>query len=179
MSTHILVLGNYKAREDHKQFIKFCTPLFDSMASLGVTNKTYVKPNQDPEQLGLDMQVGVFVEVANVSARKQLEKFLTENSLTYTLEPIEGWEEGKDVIPVPVWGKVKFLINELFAEHRYSDDPALVVFLYRLENAIEAENLPEFYRALEAVLKKVTLPEDKLAYFKERLFLFNIYYFEL
>lgn len=179
MSSYILVLGTYKSREDHKAFIKSCSSLFDSLSSLGVSNKTYLKPNTDPEQLGINMQVGLLVESSNTSSKRQLEKFISDNKLTYTLVPQEGWEEVNDVTPLPIWVKVKALINNVFSDYYYAEDSTLVISIYRLEKSIEDNKLTEFYKAMTAVLSKVTLPEDKMAMLKEKLFLFNIYYFEL
>lgn len=179
MSKSILSLGTFKSRSDHKDFIKSSYPHLDSFRALGVDfDKRYVKsdPNQE---LGVGMRVGVMVDSVDLSAKKQLQKFLQDNAMPYTLEATTDWQEATDVLPTPVWGKVNNLIGEVFQEYRYADDPALVVYLYRLEEAVNKQNLDEFYKAFKATLSKVTLAEDVMAKLKERLFQYNVYYFEL
>jgi hypothetical protein len=178
MSTFTLLLGKFKSRSDHKDFVKSTYPLLDSFRELGVDfSNLFVKP--DPAQeLGIGMKVGAKVD-ASTTQKNQLQKLISDNKLPYTLEPVSGWEEATDVLPQPVWGKVKVLIESLFAEYRYAEDPALVIFIFRLEQAIERNDLDEFYKAMKAVMSKVTLPEDKMALLKEKLFLYNIYFFEV
>ena len=179
MSSFILSLGIFKSRVDHKDFVKSSYPLLDSFRALGVDfDKRFVKI--DPSQeLGLGMRVGVWVDSTTTTQKNQLLKLIADNKLPYSLEPVTDWQEATDVLPVPVWGKVKLLIDETFSGYRYSDDPALVVFVYRLEMAIDKQNLDEFYRALKAILSKVSLPEDKFTHLKEKLFLYNVYCLEL
>lgn len=179
MSKSILSLGTFKSRNDHKDFIKSCYPFLDAFKSLGTDfDKRYVK--HDPTQeLGEGMRVGVLVNSVDASSKKQLEKLLLDNKLPYKLELIDGWEEATDVLTYPAWGKVNFLVNEVFSEYRYSEDTAIAIYLFRLEQSVDKQDLNEFYRALSALLSKLTLPEEKLNHFKEKLYLYNIYFFEL
>lgn len=181
MTKLILLIGNYKDRLHHKDFIKSCYPLRPTLESYGMDfTKYYVKPDPDSE-VGENLRFGLLVEPQDTSMKKQLQKLLTDNGLSYILEPSQGWVEMplSNLVPVPHWGKVKQLVDKVFGQYRYSDDPALVIFVFRLEQAAKEENLLEFYKAMEAVLKKVTLSEEGMKELKEKLFLYNVYCLEL